>query len=258
MIFTIKNINYKDFPLELDYENYEEDSKYMFQNMVISDFTKRIYDLVVAVNIAIVGSLDCDDGAILIDGKVVDKTKCVKPELSFASEYVKKFRWPTIKRLSILDTWNWLSKNEGYCNGVGGSSLDRSLSAFSYLFHTDNSNSIADLDMFWTMVGIEALYANNSFGVKDQIIEKTQIVLGELVDNKKAFKAIYDVRSRLVHGDMNFPGKFHIYDAQIEYENYYDKMDKATLLVKAILIATYQFMVENKIHNLNFKYNLDL
>lgn len=218
-------------------------------------FERRIYDLIIAINIAWVGSLDADEGALYINNVFRKRTNKIWAELNWVYKFSEEKGWPILHKLCIKETWNWINSRNGYLHDLGGTPLDRALSAFSYLFH-NNGNFIADMDIFWTMVGIEALYTNNSTAIKEQIISKCQVVLGNQVHYKKIFKGMYDLRSRLIHGDLNFPGNFFIHDGTKEFDTYFSKISDASLMAKAILIATFQQMIINDLEILEFSISL--
>ena len=72
-------------------------------------------------------------------------------------------------------------------------------------------DSESSLNLAWVLLGLEALYCTGNVGLREQLVAKSELVLGPRVENKKAFGAMYDFRSRLLHGDMDLQiGRAHV------------------------------------------------
>jgi hypothetical protein len=54
---------------------------------------------------------------------------------------------------------------------------------------------------------------------------------------------MYEFRSRFIHGDMDFPGIYHLGDASPGYEKYYDDQIETVDFAVAILLASLQQII---------------
>jgi hypothetical protein len=87
-------------------------------------------------------------------------------------------------------------------------------------------------------------------------MQKTEVVLGPRLENKKAFGAIYDFRSRLLHGDVDIPLRYTQWDGVKKYESFRDELVESEGLALATLIATLQRMLAQAQTDLKFQYKL--
>jgi hypothetical protein len=103
---------------------------------------------------------------------------------------------------------------------------------------------------------LEAVYSDGSSGVTHQVTSRIQLLLGEHAGLKKAFSHVYKVRSAFIHGGMSFPGKYFYYDGLPEYERYSEKVNDATELAGAMLVATLQELIARGWHSVSFPISL--
>ncbi|GLI04308.1 hypothetical protein YDYSG_03380 [Paenibacillus tyrfis] len=139
---------------------------------------------------------------------------------------------------------------------MGGTPVERALSALTYLFGT-SGESTQGIDLFFTMIALEALYCSSNNGIKEQLLEKSQVFLGVQNEYKKLFKSMYDYRSKFIHGGLNFPGKYHHFDASDDFEKFTKETNDVILMAQSVLIATLQQLSKLNMHELNFKYSLE-
>lgn len=89
--------------------------------------------------------------------------------------------WPEMIEVSFEDTWKWICEKTNYLDEVGSFPIDRALNTLSYSFNANNYE-----DLFYTLLGIEALYnTDQSDGIMEQIRTKTAYLLGEPENSKK-------------------------------------------------------------------------
>lgn len=231
----------------------KEEAIYWAKYDAAVDFKKFICDFVIATNLARPGSLHCKKGPIIVNaGHIHDVLEFDGQSFSHAVAYADEITWPTFLELSIKQVWEWFSKVKGLENGVLHGPSGRALTAVSYLLRENTA-----LDLVWALLGLEALYSKSNVALTEQLIEKSKIFLGTPTSNKKLFGRMYDFRSRLLHGNIDFPIEYCEYDALDEVRNYSSESYDAALLAKAVLIATLQKMVQLDLYELNFKYALD-
>jgi hypothetical protein len=85
---------------------------------------------------------------------------------------------------------------------------------------------------------------------------KTQVLLGERQKNKKDFGAMYDFRSRWLHGDVDLPLRYTPYTGSSKYKKYDEQLSRSEALALAVLIATLQLMASRSWTELEFKYSV--
>lgn len=226
----------------------------LWTDLSVSHLTKRIYDFIISVNIACVGSVEIDRGLVYVDGILYKQTEMLINDFKEVFIFTKKTKWPTLEHLEIRDVWEWITKNKGFLDGIGGSPIDRALTALTHLYGSGNSNE--GMDLFFTMIGLEALYCSSNNGVKEQLVEKAQVFLGTQNEYKKLFKGMYDYRSKFIHGGLNFPGKYYIFDGSDEFDKYLRESYEVTLMAQSVLIATIQQLSKRQMSKLEYKYSL--
>ena len=85
-----------------------------------------------------------------------------------------------------------------------------------------------------------------------QVRDKTSVLLGAPTSYKKKLNNMYDFRSRLVHGDLDFPGRHNLREEQ-EGEHI-QELQEAIGLAIAILIATLQEIILRNWNGIDFTY----
>jgi hypothetical protein len=212
--------------------------------------------LLLAANIARPGSLSAAEGFAFVNGERVGEAYPFYAETLFgAVEASNETGWPRLASTSIRETWEWLRGSRSMVDGVGVGRLGRALAALSHLT-TDTLSRSSSIDLFWVLLGLEALYARGNVGLKEQLLGKSEVVLGPRMENKRLFGAVYDFRSRLIHGDVDLPVRFSRFNAAEKYENFHDELHRNEKIALAALVGTLQWMVMNNRYELDFAYAL--
>lgn len=94
------------------------------------------------------------------------------------------------------------------------------------------------------MVGLEALYAEGTEGLRRQILQKSEITLGPRTAFKKQFERIYEVRSRFIHGDTPFPLAYSESTSAVEAQG--REIGEAFGLAQAMLLGSLQRLISLK------------
>jgi hypothetical protein len=163
------------------------------------------------------------------DKEDIGISQYVMNSIDFAYIHIEKIEWPSVISPKLQKTLNWLRKFEINLHSSSKSPAGRAINAFSHifsyeLFETDSAK------LFWCLLGIEALFASNNNGIMEQIRQRIQIVFGEPKEFKRKINKLYEFRSRLIHGDLDFPAKFSEDVDNYEYE-YWDYVSFATSLL---------------------------
>lgn len=126
--------------------------------------------------------------------------------IHFSVAYSRKIGWPALENVPIKHIWEWFFDHTRSVDGISQSKVGRALNAYSYLFH-ESLLGFNPEDLFWALLGIEALYAEGALGIQSQVDKKTQLVLGKRKEHKKIFGKMYSFRSRFIHGDLDFANR---------------------------------------------------
>lgn len=238
-----------------DEDKFSDDEKdSLCQRYAMSNLEMEAHYLLLAANIARPGSLSVIGGYGFIDGDFVGETKAFFAEnLLAAFQASRKTGWPKLLFPSLKETWEWLVASRVLVDGVGIGRLGRALSALSHLTTASNleTNSI---ELAWVLLGLEALYVRGNVGLKEQLLGKTEAIFGPRTANKRLFGAVYDFRSRLIHGDVDIPVRFTMFDGVEKYEKFHSERYGHEALATAVLIATLQWLVKRGEHTLEFEY----
>jgi hypothetical protein len=210
----------------------------MYQSMIVEKLSDYTFLFGLAANIAIPGSyqirkryLFCDDTLIKTQGGTLNAFADV-------SKIVEKYKWPCLTEISVFKVWKWLLKIPGFELGETKNKLGRAIGALSYLMGDfEDSNNLA---LVWIVIGLESLYGNGNFGLKQQIMEKTESFLGERDLHKKDFGNMYDIRSRLLHGDRNF--SYQGFETADLFDKKFEELIDSEAIALAALISTLQKM----------------
>jgi hypothetical protein len=224
---------------------------------ICTQFNNQIQNLLFIANIAKLGWISNDTGWLFVNDEPYQKVQKASP-FSFhrAEEVAEKYGWPEFCTVSILDAWNWAVQVSGFCDSFGITRTSRALAALSNILGDEDTMERDVSQIVWAILGIEALYSDNSTGIKSQIMDKTEVVLGKRQSHKKIFSGMYDFRSRLLHGDIGFPFRHRPYDAMQEFMKFNEDLWEYKDVAVAILIATFQKMIRLQLRELNFEYSL--
>lgn len=221
---------------------------------VVTHFTEmHVKYLLIYLNLAKPGAFDSRTGITISRLKYGTKLKSERNEfpmlanvIHLSLNLIQSLKWPPIQVFKIKDTIEWLDKHWEAFTTVPRNRIERALNAFSYLFH-DNLGNNSPSDLFFSLVGIEALYVEGNEGVQKQVDIKSQIFLGKRNEFKKKFNELYDFRSRYIHGQLNFINKYYLKDADTDVENHLFKTyDNSSLAILILLSSIQQHILLNK------------
>jgi hypothetical protein len=176
------------------------------------------------------------------------------PSASFGRGIVlaTEIGWPRIRRLPIRQVVEWLEALNGWSDGIGRGHVGRAVAALSHALSRSIGHN-TPLRLMWGMVGLEALYCRGKEGLKSQVSERAQLLLGALSSHKKRIGQLYDYRSSFLHGSLDIPF------AQREREDDEDVMqflwqsdDESSLAVIALL-ASIQELIARGWHDIEFR-----
>lgn len=105
--------------------------------------------------------------------------------------------WPTVQELPLEGVLDWLDRLPGFREGIGRGPVGRAVAALSQALAADTGSPHG---LVWSMVGLEALFCRKSDGLKRQLSENSQLLLGAIRSHRKHFSRLYDYRSEFLHG----------------------------------------------------------
>lgn len=228
-----------------------EQSVNVRRSTAASLFEKRINDLILAANLAQPNKVQVYEGTILQDSEFWKMQFVDVDALFLATKISTQLGWPQIESLKFSDVWSWLLKQQGFLMGFGSGKVVRALNALANIVSVDQQNFC--MNLFWAMMGIEALYCIGNKDLSEQVREKSQIFLGEIESYKKRLKQMYQFRSRFIHGDIDFPGPIVVCDGTDGLDKYYDELHESAGLAIAILVSTIQQLINRGWDSLIFE-----
>ena len=215
---------------------------------IAREFQKAINDFRIAMNIAFPGFFEVSEGYIFVKDKRYIKTETSYSSLLDAVLSARERKWPEIQILNIGDTWDWLLRRENFINAMSSNPIERALSAFTHIFQAENYD-----DLFYSLIGIEAIYTDGKQGILEQLRKKSSAIFGEPENYKNSLSKMYDIRSRFIHGNLNFPSKYYRYDGIEQFDNFMKKEYTQCLeMAEALLVGTIQQFVIRDAETLNF------
>lgn len=243
----------KDDPFETNLQIVSEQvSTHVFQH--------EINNFLLLANILYPGAISAIEGYLMVNdepAKLAGGTSPFYAEHLFgAVTAAADLGWPKFYSIPFVDAWEWLRHSGALCDGIGIGRLGRAIAALSHLT-TSSFESTSSVGLVWILLGLEALYSKGNVGLKEQLLGKTESILGPRTENKKVFGGVYDFRSRLLHGDVDIPFRYSPFDAVKKFEDFHDELMKSEDLALATLIATLQWMARNNTKEMNFVYTLE-
>ena len=207
-------------------------------------FVKRIWDMVVIANIASVGVLDPIKSVIIQDGEPVEDIGgyITTDALWDAWEVADEMGWPKLRVIEFARAWEWAINQQGFLDGFGNAPVGRALNAFTQVLNPDSA--FGPMQLFWALMGIEALYTKGKYNVLRQVKKNCQVLLGSQESFDEKMTEMYEFRSRLIHGDLDFPGHPVMFDADKRLAEHDERLRESTALTVAILLAALQELIQ--------------
>ena len=212
----------------------------LFHNTYITHFLRM-------TQIAYPGTLWLDNASVYMNDSQIEG---IKGFTSILFEYdFKSNIWPKLYDISISQVWDYVTKKTNILKAFSKTEIERAINAFSYIFSRHYIDNVP-VSLFWTISGLEALYVRGEVGITQQLNDKIQVFLGDIKEDKKRLKKLYNYRSSLVHGGLNIP----INDSLFEDEKYQTELYDMNAFAATVLVATLQKIIINDMNELTFRY----
>ena len=216
-------------------------------------------NLLLAINLSKCGLIQTGKGTVFYDDAMLN----LEINGTYNFFYETKIRanengWPQVLELELEKVWKWLNSFDFFHESMGEDRIGRAIAAITYLLK-DNFSEAAkaiNLDMIWMLVGLEALYGRGRNDLQRQLIEKSKVFLGNSMNINKQMSRAYDLRSRIIHGDIDIPFSYCIEEEEDKYKHLLSKLDDAYHTVLSLLIATIQKLIIEEKVNLEFEYKV--
>ncbi|MBU1368039.1 MAG: hypothetical protein KJ754_07535 [Bacteroidetes bacterium] len=197
--------------------------------------------------IAYPGTLWLNDAVVLFNNKKMDEINGIS---SVLSEYnYSESKWPKLENVTIDKVWKYLINKTNIFHELSKTEIERGLNSFTHLF-SENYHHNIPVSLFWSLSGLESLYVTGEVGITQQLNDKIQTFLGDIIENKKILKKLYNYRSGLIHGDLSIPIK----DGVLNYDKYNDDLYVMNSFSAVVLVASLQKIIKNEMTKLTFKY----
>lgn len=239
-----------------DWKVTAQDIEHLFARSACDAFDARLFDLCIATNLAIPGSLSYASTLLLVDGACVGSGHGAHHQLDATYDASIEYSWPRLDELSVKSVLSWLDSTPGFRERTGQTRLGRAIGALSYLIK-EHSGDENELSIVWALLGLEALYGRGSDGIKNQILEKSEAFLGSPETHKKNLSRVYDHRSRIIHGDADIVFRHNCFHSARAGEAFFDQLYEGERVATAVLLATLQQMCADNRHDLEFAYTLE-
>lgn len=211
-----------------------------YGNILDETIVRRLKDFFFTINLAYPGHLHVFNSFLYRDGTPVCSFSYSTDMSGMAFEQCE---WLPFEELSIDQCWNWITSKTSFLSYISRAPIDRALFALSYESVANN-----DLDIFYVLLGIEALYndgSNREESITAQLKRKLQAVVGEIPKEAiTEMNKMYGVRSALVHGGANI---FKCWPSEDYNEDEYEKVSKERnhiVIAFGILIVSIQKFIK--------------
>ena len=224
----------------VDRTNFGDEPIESYGNLIDETIVRRLKDFFFTINLAYPGHLHVFKSILYRNGTPVCSFSYSTDMSRMAYE---KCKWLPYEDLTIEQCWNWIVAKTNFLSYISRTPIDRALFALSY-----ESVANEDLDIFYVLLGIEALYndgSNREESISTQLKRKVQAVLGSLPQSALTeMNKMYSVRSALVHGAAEI---FKCWPSEDYSETEYEKVGKDRnhiLTATGILLASIQKFIK--------------
>lgn len=212
-----------------------------------------VASILLASQIAVPGFLQMEAPLLYRDGDYSHRLDPISWILGESRESADELGWPPIRSLSVIQVHRWLIGIPGFTSGVGQGRVGRALAALSHIVCKPLSEYSA-IDLSWAVLGLEALYAEGNQGLAQQILKKTEILLGPRRENKKRFSQMYDYRSRFLHGDLDIPLAYRKHQHDLPGGDFEIETYDCWGIACSMLVSTLQTLASAGEYELEFSY----
>ncbi|MBL0940836.1 MAG: hypothetical protein IBJ03_18235 [Gemmatimonadaceae bacterium] len=210
--------------------------------------------LALALNLARPGVFDVGP-SFSTDGAFVESEASIISNIPLTAKAAQESVWPKFTSIPIEKVWNWITEKD-YVDSMGETGIGRAFNAYSRLF-SRASSSAENENLFWALMGLEALFCDGTAGSMSQVVSRSQLLLGAHAPLKKAFARAYGVRSAFIHGGRPFPGQFFQSDGLETFEHFSQTTVDALATTAQMLVGSLRELIVRDWHSLEFTTQLE-
>lgn len=156
--------------------------------------------------------------------------------------------WPEIRELPLSTVWRWLKASRSIESNFATGAVGRALHAAAHILYARSFVT----ELVWVMVGLESLFTSGEGGLLHQVRERGQALLGRSGRASKDISEMYRIRSKFLHGKLDFPGPHYADHGGDEFRHWTGDMLQALATGRAMLIASLQELIVRDWHELEF------
>lgn len=218
------------------------------------DVSLAIEDSIIFSSIAYVGHLQSAVGQVFYKKhpfNLIDSIRGYSSSVFYDNIYTN---WPKLNLLDIKKVIEWESKLGLFNNGFSSNPVQKAFASYTHIL---KHSSIDTFEMlFWAMQGLEGFYCNGKGELRNQLKEKTKLLLGPWSDKKNIVGHLYDLRSKFVHGDFPVVRWKNEYEQNNNFKKEYSSLYDGTTFSLQVLIATIQTCIEENIIDIDYSYSI--
>jgi hypothetical protein len=248
-----ENEEFIDINCQFSIENFERKVDLEGENRILSYYLENIFlQIFMAINLSTPGAFSCFSYELMAKKKLEIYSFSSS---EFESAWIESINtaWPTIERLNLSETWEWIKGlNLGH-RQIAENSIERAL--FSILTNCKD-NFVNPNQLIWNSLALEALYDTPREKIAKILLDRiSQYLEIPEKDNKKIKKRIrdfYDIRSKFVHGELDVlhPLYNNVLDPRIF--DYDEIMINNAEFSFCMVISTLQKMIKSNRKTLKF------
>ncbi len=224
------------------------------RNTLINLLKNAIDEIIIFSNISKPGAFNLSKGVTILNGQYCDEYLPLRCTIQEALEKLEDKLYPSISFVSAKEIFtkaremNIGFKLEPKC------SLEKGLNCISHMF---NPNSEPNEKLMHGLIGLESIFVEGEQGIQKQMNEKIQLFFNKLETNKRIIKSMYNVRSKLFHGEISLvPFNYSrngIIDGMHDTES---DLYEVACHSQVMLVSTVQKMILSGRREVNFQLSL--
>lgn len=264
--FFNKRIKLVKFEEDYGYYEYDVDPTFYLKIMIkgyndseiqftggergILTINRFLQDLFLAMNLCY-PTLDLWRGEIIespSDYEIIDFT----PDLSFEPIYYswiegRKWNYAKLTNMSFLTIWNWINNVE--LPGIGLANSNAQKACLLLLDLCSHPRFQVEKYLILSR-GFETIFTTSNDGIARTLRERIELLLKEPVTNKKWLSKFYDIRSRIIHGDL--PVTRNSFEYNFYTEEFNENYFQPYLQALSVYLCIIQKMVQKNCSGFSF------
>ena len=218
---------------------------------VVSD---AVENFLLCTELASPSLIDTYPGIVVVGRRILSRIapKSSHHDVRYSKPY--DLEWPPISQLSCLSTCTWLAGTSYLQCALPRNRVERTFAAFTHVVGLTQHRSGETL--FRAMQGLESFFCDGIGDLRKQLADKAAIWLGSPGTKKNIVGALYDHRSKFVHGSAPFEYFLEHLDAWEVDEKGRQAQWQSEALAVALLVSTLQKCVRDNVHDIAWEFQV--